>query len=167
MTRLGHRLSVTVLTACMLLPAGLLLGCGETGPERSQAAFCQTLSQHNDSMAERTRSAADGFGAQLQLIMANAGEFTELLQDLDTVAPTDIQEDMHNVRTSFNAMIEKATDNTSSSVRGAFMQALSGGIGAMLRILMHGPAYERVDSYAKTNCQIGLFSGPTTDSPRQ
>ena len=94
-------------------------------------------------MAERTKSAGDGFGAQFALIMANAGEFTDLLEDLDTVAPTELEEDMHDVRTTFNSAIDKATDNTGSSVSGAFMQALSGGIGSVMRILMRGPAYER------------------------
>ncbi len=154
-----------LLGACLLV--AVLIGCGDSEPQRSQAAFCQTLERHNASMAERTKSAGDGFGAQFALIMANAGEFTDLLEDLDTVAPTELEEDMHDVRTTFNSAIDKATDNTGSSVSGAFMQALSGGIGSVMRILMRGPAYERVDSYAKAQCSLGLFSGPTIDSPGQ
>lgn len=164
--RMRCRARLGLLGACLLIFA--LIGCGGGEPQRSQAAFCQTLERHNASMAERTRSAGDGFGAQFALIMANAGEFTDLLEDLDTVAPSELEEDMHDVRTTFNSAIDKATDdNTSSSLGGSLMQALSGGIGAMMRILMQGPAYERVDGYAKTQCGLGLFSGPTVGSPRR
>lgn len=161
-TRLG---AIGLVGACLLGPAGVLLGCGDSGPERSEAAFCRVLREHNASMAARTRGAGEGAGAQLQMILANAGEFTDLLKDLDTIAPAEIEDDMHDVSTTFNAAIDKATDNTSSSVAGAFMQALSGGIGSLMRILMRGPAYERVNTYSNTQCGLGLFTGDTRDSP--
>lgn len=145
---------VVVVVGALL--AAFASGCG--GSERSQSAFCQTLNDHAASLDERTASAGDGLGAQLTMILANMGEFRDLLSDLADTAPQEIQEDSEKVSKVFGEATDKATGNDASSLSGAFLQALSGGVGSAMKILMDSPSFERVDAYARQHCGRGVFT---------
>lgn len=144
-----------ILVASALL-AAVALGCG--GGDRSQAAFCEALDRRAASLDERTATAGDGLGAQLTVILANLGEFRDLLADLANTAPEEIQDDARKVSEAFGKATGKAADSDASSLGGAWMQALSGGIGSAMSILMESPSFERVEAYARQHCGRGVFT---------
>lgn len=148
------------LAACVALTSGCGEGDSSSSGGRSEKAFCNTLHQHNKSMADRYHEAGDDFLSQTKLILQNAGEFRDLLAGLAEHAPDEVREDAEKVSEIMAETFKKATEQDVKPGFSGLMSSLSGGVGAGMRALMDSDSFDHLDAYAKEHCDLGVFSGP-------
>lgn len=156
----GRALRRARLTAAMAALAAVVLattaGCSAiTGPQRSQQAFCKTLSDGTAELAGGARKAyqtgeTDPL-AGLVTATGNIGRFEKLLDNLADVAPDEIRSDVVTVRDTMKKSIDKAGD--------AISDPLGALGGSLLGPLIHSSSFEAVDAYARSRCGSSLFGG--------
>ena len=98
---------------------------------------------------ERTAAAGDDVAAQLDLIVANIGDFTRLLHRLDERAPDEIRSDMSDAVELWDAQAEPAGEAVNDPM-GALATTL-------LQSVMTAPSIEAVDRFASDRCGRVLF----------
>jgi hypothetical protein len=144
------RLLVGIAAAVCL---GLLLaGCqgvaGVGGSKRSEKNFCSELKAGNARMKAHYAAAGQDVPSQLGLIAQEVGEYTRLVHRLDEAAPDEIKTEMHDSREAW----DKQADNISTS------DPLGMLASGLMNAMMSSASMAAVDKYAKSHCDVYVFS---------
>lgn len=140
------------------LAAASLTGCGGGAPERSAAAFCQTMRSEKErilAQLEETSAAGaasgdeflaalSGLGASIQAL----GELRTYFQKLAKVAPEDIRTEIEIVAESYDQQVDDAGDGVTKPLETA--------VGALFEGLATSGQVSAVDEYARANCGEGI-----------
>ncbi len=147
-SRVGSGVAVAVLS---LLAIGIS-GCGSN---RSVQAFCDTYHEQKTAFIDRyggstklgkDPSLGESFAA-LANGLASVGDVVVIFDELDKVAPDDIESDVARVRDSIQSQIDGAG--------GMISDPLGAVAGGLVSGLTSAGSFQRVSDYVSVNCESG------------
>ncbi|GHT81555.1 hypothetical protein FACS1894125_2500 [Actinomycetota bacterium] len=134
----------------------------KVGEDLQQSTNNLANNTSDDSLAVGLSGLVSAIGGTTQLLE----EMTDMYKQMNRHAPSDIAEDMQEVYDSQKEQIEKGVKNGVDTGVGAIsnpLGALTEGIGGVLgsgmgNKILHGKAYDNVESYSKEKCGVGAIT---------
>jgi cell wall assembly regulator SMI1 len=136
--RLSMAGKATVIVIAIVVISGSAIAVNTAIPHRSTANFCKVYSQEKAKYIHATNS--DNIGAGLGAVLS----IPELFDELDKVAPDEIEPDVANIRDS----LKRARDAAGSSADNP----LAGLGSSLVAGLASAQSWQNVSSFVDQNC---------------
>lgn len=141
-----HR-NVAALSSVAVL--SVLLTVSACSTDKTPEAFCEQLAAGNAAMEATVTNADASMSGQFGAAVTNIGEFTRMLKNLESHAPSEIETDMRAAVDAWERQAE-AMSEAAEDPLGALAQSLSSAI-------LDAASLRAVDAYASAHCGSEVF----------